>query len=139
MNHLFKKDDEFRKFPKYFVLYKIDNKITKKFSYSGVELYNNIKYFGDVESAKRFAYNNLPARIGQRHDINTELQDQDYIVVGEFIGKYKSYCGYDDPSPMLTTYDAVRCKKSQIEEIVNFFSSEKDFNKVEIGIETKLF
>jgi hypothetical protein len=138
MYYLREKEDP-SEFAKYFVLYKIDNKSTKQPSYPGVELYDCIKYLGDEESAKKFAYNNLPARIGKRYDITSALGDADYLVVGKFDGKYKSYCGWDDTSEWLTTYDAVRCKRNEIEAVVNHFSREERFKKLEIGIETKLF
>ncbi|MFC1697359.1 hypothetical protein ACFL1H_03435 [Nanoarchaeota archaeon] len=133
---------------KYFVMYKRDVKWEKEHQdddsrgvgYKNRLLFDRMKTFGDENTAKEYAINNMPSLYGVR-DFNLDkynLRDSKnpYVAVGQYHGKHSSSCmGETD---YMTTYDVIRCSHGNVESTIEKLAGEKSSDKVFAGLELKL-
>jgi hypothetical protein len=128
----------------YMILYKRDFETEKSRCYEQKMLFDGYKTVQQLESAKRFALQHLPALVAKQLPLTetekTQIKDSEkpYLVVAECQGKYCHFY-YDGSSDPLTSYDAVRCNESELEKTVEAFAQEENVQKVDVGIELKLF
>jgi hypothetical protein len=111
--------------------------------YDSKMLYDKKNNFNNYEEASRFALMNMPAVLVRQYPLQAkkeELKDlkKPYIVAAEFLGKYNHEC-YDGSSDALVNFDAIRCSENYLEQIIECFVSERNFKKMYVGLELKVF
>lgn len=127
----------------YFVLYKRDVGFEKRKKYGQKMLYDEMKQCGSYESAARFAAYNMPAIVARQYPLQAkkeELRDLEkpYLVAAKFDGKY-NHTSYDGSSDALVNFDAIRCSETDLENVIEKFVQEENFEKLFVGLELKLF
>ncbi len=122
----------------YFVLYKRDIATEKRKKYEDRQLYDKMEYFTSEQDAKVFAFNNLPARVGQNTGYAEIKSEQEYLVAAEYFGKYESSCmGETD---YMRTIDLVTTKANGIQNTIEALVQEKHCEGIAaVGLELKLF
>jgi hypothetical protein len=126
----------------YFVLYDRDLKTERSKEYGETMLFDQMKYFHDLASARSFAMRQLPAIVAKREcyhpSKDDELRDpsKPYVIAAEHYGKYTSSCMGETDS--LKTYDARRCGAADVESIMEKMLIERTARCIVGGLELKL-
>jgi hypothetical protein len=128
----------------YYVLYERDIETEKDKRYGAKMLYDSMTRYNEIDKAVRFGLSNLPALLFKVLPLTEQdlaiikNKDMPYIVAAKFEGKYNhhDYAGECDP---LISYDVIRCKQNDLENLVENFKKEKNIEKIITGIELNLY
>ena len=95
--------------------------------------FSRVKSFGELERAVQFAEDNLPTFIMQRLPLPKEetAGEKKYIVLVEYT--YGTMTMGDFGTA--TGYEAVRCKKSELEAMTHKLANREGFQKIYRGVE----
>ena len=128
---------------KYFVLYERDVATEQAKEYDNRMLFDKLRYCRSEDSAREFAFMNMPAILAMRSNLQDadlpRLRDREkpYVAAARYYGKYHSSCMGETEA--LENYDAIRCSAAEVESMMEKLASEPHFKDMVVGLELKLF